>query len=168
MPYHYRDRSADYDGNDTNDSGGNDRDHDHNLGRAASEHLGGAMNGRDVTVHAPSAHGVLSGLQSDAPDGEVTADDIIKYQASLLAASDARAKELELALNTVTNLAGCAMKFMVDKGYGDEDGPNTISFSKFYLDTMRDCSMQIREDFAGGYSVTFTDRADGNHIVKGG
>jgi hypothetical protein len=124
---------------------------------------------RDVTVHAPTAHGRLSALHSAEPTGEdVTADDIIKYQASLLAASDARAKELELALNTITNLAGCAMRFMVDKGYGDDDAPDTISFSRMYLDQMRDCSMQIREDFAGGYSVTFTDRADGNHIVRGG
>jgi hypothetical protein len=130
-----------------------------------------ASNGRrDVTVQAPTAYGQLSALHTSAvPSGqEITADDIIGYQKALLAASQARVNELELALNTVTNLAGCAMKFMVDKGYGDEDGPDTISFSKFYLDMMRDCSMQIREDMAGGYSVTFTDRADGNHLVKGG
>jgi hypothetical protein len=124
---------------------------------------------RDVTVQAPTAHGVLSALHSTAtPDGEITADDIIGYQKALLQASNARIQELELALNTVTNLAGCAMKYMVDKGYGDDDGPDTISFSKFYLDSMKDCSMQIREDFAGGYAVTFTDRAEGQHIVRGG
>jgi hypothetical protein len=124
---------------------------------------------RDVPVQAPTAHGVLSALHSTAtPDGEITADDIIGYQKALLQASNARIQELELALNTVTNLAGCAMKFMVDKGYGDDDGPDTISFSKFYLDSMKDCSMQIREDFAGGYAVTFTDRAEGQHIVRGG
>jgi hypothetical protein len=124
---------------------------------------------RDVMVQAPTAYGKLSALHSTVPSGDdVTADDVIKHQAALLAAESARRQELELALNTVTNLAGCAMKFMVDKGYGDEDGPDTVSFSKFYLDSMKDCSMQIREDFAGGYAVTFTDRADGNHIVKGG
>jgi hypothetical protein len=120
---------------------------------------------RDVTVAVPTAHGVLS---APIPTGEVTPNDIIQFQASQLAASNARLQELELALNTVTNLAGCAMKFMVDKGYGDDDGPDTISFSKFYLDSMKDCSMQIREDFAGGYAVTFTDRAEGQHIVRGG
>jgi hypothetical protein len=42
---------------------------------------------RDVTVRVPTAHGVLS---APAPDGaEVTADDIIKFQAAQLAASNA-------------------------------------------------------------------------------
>jgi hypothetical protein len=141
--------------------------------RRTSRHLSrttttvGENGRRDVTVHAPTAHGVLSALHQTAPDGEVTADDIIGYQKALLAASNARVQELELALNTVTNLSGCAMKFMVDKGYGDDDAPNTISFSKFFLDSMKDCGMTIREDFAGGYVVTFRERAEG-HIAREG
>ena len=116
---------------------------------------------RDVTVQAPTAHGVLSALHRDAPNGEVTADDIIGYQKSLLAASNARLQELELALNTITNLAGCAIKFMIDHGYGDDDAPDTMSFSRDYLDRMRNCNLTLREDFAGGYTVTFRERADG-------
>jgi hypothetical protein len=112
---------------------------------------------RDVTVWAPTAHGVLS---APALEGEVTADDIIKFQAAQLAASSARLQELELALNTITNLAGCAIKFMLDKGYGDPDTPDTMGFSRDYLDRMRNCNLTLREDFAGGYTVTFRERAD--------
>jgi hypothetical protein len=113
---------------------------------------------RDVTVRVPTAHGVLS---APAPDGaEVTADDIIKFQAAQLAASNARLQELELALNTITNLAGCAIKFMLDKGYGDPDTPDTMGFSRDYLDRMKNCNLTLREDFAGGYTVTFRERAD--------
>ncbi len=114
---------------------------------------------RDVTVQAPTAHAQLSALT--APAGEVTADDIIKYQASLLAGSNNRIQELELALNTITNLAGCAIKFMLDKGYGDEDAADTMSFSRDYLDRMRNCNLTLREDFAGGYTVTFRERGEG-------
>jgi hypothetical protein len=113
---------------------------------------------RDVTVAVPTAHGVLS---APIPTGEVTPNDIIQFQASQLAASNARLQELELALNTVTNLAGCAIKFMLDHGYGDDDAPDTMSFSRDYLDRMRDCNLTLREDFAGGYTVTFRERADG-------
>jgi hypothetical protein len=112
---------------------------------------------RDVTVAVPTAHGVLS---APIPTGEVTPNDIIQFQASQLAASNARLQELELALNTVTNLAGCAIKFMLDHGYGDDDAPDTMSFSRDYLDRMRDCNLTLREDFAGGYTVTFRERAD--------
>lgn len=120
----------------------------------------------DVTVHVPTA---VMDLSASAPDGvDVTADDIIKFQAGQLQAASRQLAEKDLALNTITNLAGCAIKFMIDKGYGDEDGPDTISFSRLYLDQMRDCSLQIREDFAGGYTVQFTERADGLHAVKGG
>jgi hypothetical protein len=112
-----------------------------------------------VTVHAPTAHGELSALT--APDVDVTADDVIKYQAGLLAASNNRITELELALNTVTNLAGCALKFMADKGYGDDDAPDTFSFSRMYLDSMKGCNLSISEDFAGGFTVRFRERAEG-------
>jgi hypothetical protein len=112
---------------------------------------------RDVTVAVPTAHGVLS---APIPTGEVTPNDIIQFQASQLAASNARLQELELALNTVTNLAGCAIKFMLDKGYGDEEAADTMSFSRDYLDRMRNCNLTLREDFAGGYTVTFRERAD--------
>jgi hypothetical protein len=114
---------------------------------------------RDVTVHAPTAFGQLSALT--APTGEVTAEDVVKYQASLLSASSARIQELELALNTITNLAGCAIKFMIDHGYGDDEAPDTMSFSRDYLDRMRNCNLTLREDFAGGYTVTFRERAEG-------
>ena len=71
------------------------------------------------------------GAAPDRPDTrEVTADDIIGYQKSAPAASNARIQELQLSLNTVTNLAGCAMKFMVDKGYGDESTSRTRSRSR--------------------------------------
>jgi hypothetical protein len=112
---------------------------------------------RDVTVAVPTAHGVLS---APIPTGEVTPNDIIQFQASQLAASNARLQELELALNTVTNLAGCAIKFMLDKGYGDEEAADTMSFSRDYLDRMRNCNLTLREDFDGGYTVTFRERAD--------
>jgi hypothetical protein len=113
-----------------------------------------------VTVHAPTAHGELSALT--APDGlEVTANDIINYQKQLLAAQTAKINELQLSLNAVTNLCGCAMKFMTDKGYGDGDEPGKVSFSKFYLDSMKNCNMTISEDFAGGYTVRFQERAEG-------
>jgi hypothetical protein len=128
--------------------------------RGSSELMGSAMsdNGhKHVTVYAPTAHGVLS---AQPPNGEATADDVITYQAGLLAASNARLQELELALNTITNLAGCAIKFMLDKGYGDEEAADTMSFSRDYLDRMRNCNLTLREDFAGGYTVTFRERAD--------
>jgi hypothetical protein len=112
---------------------------------------------RDVTVRVPTAHGVLS---APAPTGEVTADDIIKYQAAQLAALTGRLQELEIALNTITNLAGCAIKFMIDHGYGDESAPDTMAFSRDYLDRMRNCNLTLQEDFAGGYTVTFRERAD--------
>jgi hypothetical protein len=112
---------------------------------------------RDVTVVAPTALGVLS---ASAPAGDVTPEDVIQFQAAQLAASSARLQELELALNTITNLAGCAIKFMLDKGYGDEEAADTMSFSRDYLDRMRNCNLTLREDFAGGYTVTFRERAD--------
>jgi hypothetical protein len=112
---------------------------------------------RDVTVAVPTAHGVLSAA---APSGEVTADDIIKFQAAQLAALSNRLQELDIALNTITNLAGCAIKFMIDHGYGDESAPDTMAFSRDYLDRMRNCNLTLREDFAGGYTVTFRERAE--------
>jgi hypothetical protein len=135
--------------------------------RRTSRHLSRATttvveNGRrDVTVQAPTAHGQLSALHLSAPADDVTPNDIIQYQASLLAASNNRLQELELALNTVTNLAGCAIKFMIDKGYGDEDEPDTIGFSREYLDRMKNCNLTISEDFAGGFTVRFRERAEG-------
>jgi hypothetical protein len=116
---------------------------------------------RDVTVHAPTAHGVLSALHRTAPDADITPDDIIKHQAALLAASNNRRQELELALNTITNLAGCAIKFMIDHGYGDESEPDTMGFSRDYLDRMKNCNLTISEDFAGGFTVRFRERAEG-------
>jgi hypothetical protein len=112
---------------------------------------------RDVTVAVPTAHGVLS---APAPNGEVTADDIIKFQAAQLAALSNQLQEQTIALNTITNLAGCAIKFMIDHGYGDESAPDTMAFSRDYLDRMRNCGMTLQEDFAGGYTVTFRERAD--------
>jgi hypothetical protein len=112
---------------------------------------------RDVTVAVPTAHGVLS---APAPSGEVTADDIIKFQAGQLAALNNRLQELDIALNTITNLAGCAIKFMIDHGYGDESAPDTMAFSRDYLDRMRNCNLTLQEDFAGGYTVTFRERAE--------
>jgi hypothetical protein len=116
---------------------------------------------RDVTVQAPTAHGELSALHLSAPTEDVTPNDIIQYQASLLAASNNRLQELELALNTITNLAGCAIKFMLDKGYGDPDAPDTMGFSRDYLDRMKNCNLSISEDFAGGFTVRFRERAEG-------
>jgi hypothetical protein len=113
---------------------------------------------RDVTVAVPTAHGVLSA--PSPAGGEVTADDIIKFQAAQLAALSNRLQELDIALNTITNLAGCAIKFMIDHGYGDESAPDTMAFSRDYLDRMRNCGMTLQEDFAGGYTVTFRERAD--------
>jgi hypothetical protein len=112
-------------------------------------------------VHAPTAFGQLSALHRAAPDAEITADDIIKQQAAMLAASNARVQELELALNTITNLAGCAIRFMIDKGYGDPDEPDTIAFSRDYLDRMKDCNLTVSEDIGGGFVVRFRERADG-------
>jgi hypothetical protein len=112
---------------------------------------------RDVTVAVPTAHGVLS---ASAPSGEVTPDDIIAYQAAQLAALSNRLQELDIALNTITNLAGCAIKFMIDHGYGDESAPDTMAFSRDYLDRMRNCNLTLQEYFAGGYTVTFRERAD--------
>jgi hypothetical protein len=63
-------------------------------------------------------------------------------------------------LNTITNLAGCAIKFMIDHGYGDEAAPDTMAFSRDYLDRMRNCSLTLQEDFAGGYTVTFRERGE--------
>jgi hypothetical protein len=108
-------------------------------------------------VRLPTAIGVL---WAPAPSGEVTADDIIRFQASQLAALSNRLQELDIALNTITNLAGCAIKFMIDHGYGDESAPDTMAFSRDYLDRMRNCNLTLQEDFAGGYTVTFRERAE--------
>ena len=95
-------------------------------------------------------------LSAAPPNGEVTADDILKFQAGQLTAAHQRISELEIALGTVTNIAACALKVLADMGLEDE--PGEFAFSKDLTDRMYGANLTLSEDFAGGIRVRFRER----------
>ena len=124
------------------------------------ERVGGTVS--DVTVHVPTAHGVLT---APAPDGvEVTADDIIKFQAAQLAAAHGRIQELEVAVQTIVNIAACALKVLADAGLAD--APDEFSFSYDLAERMRDTNITATRDFAGGITVKFREQSPAAILVE--
>lgn len=107
---------------------------------------------KDVTVQVPTAHQVLS---ASAPV-EATPDDIIAHLGRMLAASDQRNAEMEIALGTITNIVGCALKVLFDLGLEDEEGG--IAFSKDLADRMYGVNVTLSQDFAGGIRVRIRER----------
>lgn len=116
----------------------------------------------DVTIHVPTAHGVLTAPQPT--NGEVSADDIIKFQASQLAASSARIQELEVAVQTIVNIAACALKVLADSGL--TDAPDEFSFSYDLAERMRDTNITATRDFAGGITVKFREQSPAAILVE--
>lgn len=111
------------------------------------------MSDRDVTIHVPTAHGVLS---AQPPSGEVTVDDMLAFYRAQMNAQAQRITELEVALGTVTNIAACALKVMADMGLEDE--PGEFCFSHDLTDRMYGANLTLKEDFAGGIRVRFAER----------
>lgn len=114
----------------------------------------------DVTIHVPTAH-----LKLDAsPPGEVTADDIIALYKAQNQAQAARIQELELATQTIVNIAACALKVLADSGL--TDAPDEFSFSYDLVERMRDTPITCTRDFAGGVIVKFRDKSPAPVLVE--
>lgn len=117
--------------------------------------------GDNVTIHVPTAHGILSALPAT---GEVTEADIIKFQAGQLQANAARIQELEVCVQTIVNIAACALKVLADSGL--TDAPDEFSFSYDLAERMRDTHITCTRDFAGGIIVKFREASPSPILVE--
>jgi hypothetical protein len=131
----------------------------------ADQHRQGAPMGEqtmsDVTIHVPTAHMNLSGV---APNDEVTEADIIKVQEAQLQAAAVRIQELEVATQTIVNIAACALKVLADSGL--TDAPDEFSFSYDLVERMRDTPITCTRDFAGGIIVKFREQSPAAILVE--
>lgn len=115
----------------------------------------------DVTIHVPTAH---LNLTASAPNGEVTEADIIKVQEAQLQAQAVRIQELEVATQTIVNIAACALKVLADSGL--TDAPDEFSFSYDLVERMRDTPITCTRDFAGGIVVKFRETSPAPILVE--
>lgn len=120
-----------------------------------------AADGENVTIHVPTANMVLSALP---PSEHVSDADVIKYQAAQLQADAARIQELEVCVQTIVNIAACALKVLADSGL--TDAPDEFSFSYDLVERMRDTPITCTRDFAGGVIVKFREKSPAPVLVE--